>query len=82
MADPGEGDTLRIGMLLWEPPMNDRPQFVWTVKSVGKKSARIICATEGVEMDATLRGNVVPKGWGVIDNRACWLWVHKTKPAT
>jgi hypothetical protein len=63
-------EQLEVGMLLYEyGEVSDRGH-VWTVKSVGKRSARVVCHTGSIVMDASLTSATLPEGWRRINHAA------------
>ena len=67
---------LRAGMILWEPRDRCIPLsgHVWTVKSVGTKSARLIRADRlnSVDIEKTVRYIFLPDDWRVLDPDLIW----------
>lgn len=63
-GDVKQGRPLRPGMILF---YRDGPG-VWTVLRVGKQSTTLAAHDGTCGLDATLRGNTLPRGWSVVQH--------------
>lgn len=64
MAEPRK---LERGMLLLDPETYSTPHL-WTVATVGAKSAKVIAHYGTCWADAKLSTSTVPDGWTVVEN--------------